>query len=75
MAKGFIDTYSLRLSSGVKYYSGFALLVDRELWDVIGMTSLIETMFLRDRFESRDFPVHVEDKLVKCFLEEFGGLP
>ena len=75
MAKGVVDTYSLRLSSGVKYYSGFALLVDRELWDVIGMAILVETMFLRDRFKSRDFSVHVEGKLIQRSLEEFRGLP
>ena len=39
------------------------------------MAIFVETMFRRDGFESRDFPVHVEGKLVKCFLEEFGGLP
>ena len=75
MAKGVIDTYSLRFGSGVEYYPGFALLIDRELWDVVGVTILVEAMFLRDRFESRVFPVYVEGKLVQRFFEEFGGLP
>ena len=72
MAKGIIDTYSLRFGSGVEYYPGFALLIDRELWDVVGVTILVEAMFLRDRFESRGFPVYVEGKLVQRFWKNSG---
>ena len=75
MAKGIVDTYSLSFGGGVKHYPGFALLVDRELWDVIGMAIFVKTVFLGNRFKSRDFPVNVEGKLIQCFLEEFRGLP
>ena len=38
------------------------------------MTIVVETMFLWHRLKSREFPVHVEAKLVQRFLEELRVL-
>jgi len=65
LAKGIIDTYTVSLGGGVEYYPGFALLLDRELWDVVGMAILVETMFLGHRLKSWGVPVHVKGKLFK----------